>query len=236
MIHSGSCHDILPTLPPESVDLIVTDPPYNIGENYAGYCDTIAPDVYLDRLRRTFRECRRVLEATGSIIVIQGDAYAAETRLILDEFFLRRQWCIWHYTFGVQCKAMFARSHVHVFYYTMSTDFTFNADAVRVPSARQAMGDPRANPAGKLPDDVMTFSRLCGTFRERRGTPNQLPEDLVSRFILALSNPGDTVLNPYAGSGTVPAVAAKLGRKGVGIEIVPAYHRIACDRLAEVSR
>lgn len=221
-------------LPSSSVQLVVTDPPYNVGYMYAGYCDNLPRDDYLERLRFVFRECHRVLNGSGTMIVVQGDHYAAETKLLLDNAgFIFRQWCVWYYTFGVQCSRMFARSHVHVLYYTKSRAFTFNADAVRVPSDRQTKyGDTRANPAGKLPDDVMTFSRVCGTFKERRGTPNQLPESLVERFILACSNPGDTVLDPYCGSGTVPAVAKRLGRQFIGIELVPEYANIAKERVS----
>lgn len=237
MIHLGDNLTILPALPPASVDLVFTDPPYNVGENYAGYDDSLAPSEYMYQLRSVLNQCKRVLKPQGAIVVIQGDRFAAETKLLLSPLFCFRQWCIWHYTFGVQCTRMFAKSKVHIFHCTNSyTHFTFNADAVRVESARQRIGDSRANPAGKIPDDVMTFSRVCGTFKERRGTPNQLPEALAERFILALSNPGDVVLDPYCGSGTIPAVAQRLGRKGVGIELVPAYHAIAACRLLEVTQ
>jgi site-specific DNA-methyltransferase (adenine-specific) len=172
MIHLGSCLDILPKLPRDSVDLIFTDPPYNIGVDYGvNHNDKKERNVYLDELDKVFSHCHDLLKYTGSIVVVQGDEYAAQTKLLLDDYFFFRQWCIWHYTFGVQCTNKFARSHAHIFYYTVHPrEFTFNAHAIRVPSARLTKyADPRANPDGKLPDDVMTFSRVCGTFKEKGG-------------------------------------------------------------------
>jgi DNA modification methylase len=233
LIHLGSNLAVLPTLAPEIVDLVFTDPPYNVGYKYAGYDDNRSTGDYLDALDDVLHECKRVLKPNGQIVVIQGDKFAAETKLMLDVCGLYfRQWCIWHYTFGVQCTRRFAKSHVHVLHATKSPCFfTFNADAVRVQSARSLVyNDPRANPKGKVPDDVMTCSRVCGTFRERLPVPNQLPEALCERFIRALTNPGDSVLDPFCGSGTIPHVANKLGRVGHGIELVPEYHKIAEER------
>ena len=81
--------------------------------------------------------------------------------------------------------------------------------------------------------DVWQINRVCGTFRERvKGVPTQLPEELVRRIIGVSSNPGDTVLDPFAGSGTTPAVAAAMGRKAIGVELNPEYAAIAERRLA----
>ena len=121
-------------------------------------------------------------------------------------------------------------------------EFTFNAEAIRVPSARQLVyGDRRANPTGRLPDDTWIlrpqdlpdgftaeedtwyFPRVCGTFKERAGWHGcQMPEQLLGRIIRACSNPGELVLDPFAGSGTTLAVAKKLGRRYLGFELSPA--------------
>jgi DNA modification methylase len=101
-----------------------------------------------------------------------------------------------------------------------------------VPSDRQTKyGDKRAAAGGKIMGDVWTISRVCGTFKERvKGVPTQLPSELVRRIVGVSSNPGDTVLDIFAGSGTVCAVAEEMGRQGVGIELNPEYAEIAHGR------
>jgi site-specific DNA-methyltransferase (adenine-specific) len=167
-----------------------------------------------------------------------------------------RNWIVWHYTFGVNCTRKFNRSHGHIFYYVVEPkDFTFNADAVRVPSDRQTTyGDRRANPVGKLPNDVWVLrpqeeedrcfrpesdtwyvARVCGTFKERKGGhPCQMPEAILERIIRASSNAGDLVLDPFAGSGTTLAVAKRLRRRYLGIELSPNYAELATKRLEGV--
>jgi len=166
-----------------------------------------------------------------------------------------RNWIVWHYTFGVSCTKKFNRSHAHIFYYVVDPKkYTFNADAVRVPSARQTTyADRRANPVGKLPDDTWYLrpqesddhfradsdswhlSRVCGTFRERTGHPCQMPEAVLERIIKVASNPGDTVLDPFAGSGTTVAVAKRLRRRFLGIELSEDYASAVRDRLSTVA-
>ena len=103
-----------------------------------------------------------------------------------------------------------------------------------VPSARQTKyNDRRAAPGGKIMGDVWQISRVCGTFHERvEGVPTQLPRELVSRIIGVSSNPGDLVLDPFAGSGTTLAVAKEMGRRAIGIELNAEYAAIAGGRVA----
>jgi site-specific DNA-methyltransferase (adenine-specific) len=185
-----------------------------------------------------------VLKPTASFYVAIGDEYAAEVKVRLDGLGLTmRNWIIWHYTFGVNCKLKFNRSHAHIFYYVVDPKhFTFNAEAIRVPSARQTTyADRRANPAGKLPDDTWVLrpqedgnlfrpdedtwyvSRVCGTFKERANHPCQMPEAVLERIIRVSSSPGELVLDPFGGSGTTLAAAKRLGRNYLGIELSPEY-------------
>ncbi|UCE58601.1 MAG: site-specific DNA-methyltransferase [Phycisphaerales bacterium] len=142
--------------------------------------------------------------------------------------------------------------------------FTFNDSAIRVPSARQLVyGDKRANPKGRVPDDTWIirptpekswllrpqdlpqgftadgdtwyFPRVCGTFKERAGFHGcQMPEQLLARIINACSNEGDLVLDPFAGSGTTPAVAKKLNRRYLGIEMSKQYASKCRQRLRRI--
>jgi site-specific DNA-methyltransferase (adenine-specific) len=151
---------------------------------------------------------------------------------------------IWYYTFGVNCKYKFSRSHTHLFHFVKDPkNFTFNNKDIRVPSARQLVyADSRADSNGRLPDDtwilrpqdapqsfkskedVWHIPRVCGTFKERAGWHGcQMPEQLLGRIIKASSNPGETVLDPFGGSGTTLAVAKKLGRHYIGFELSKNY-------------
>ena len=235
-IVQGDVLEVLPSWPESSVDLVFADPPFNIGYKYDKYRDDLAPEAYLDWTGRWLDACLRVLKPTGAMWIAIGDEYAAELRVMMRKRATLRNWIIWRYTFGQSCKGKFNRSHAHLFYFVKDPKhFTFNADAVRVPSDRQLKyNDIRANPKGKLPDDVWTFSRVCGTFKERVGWhPCQMPVRLLERIITACSNPDDVVLDPFAGSGTTLVAAARLGRQWTGVELSDEYAARAAKRVAE---
>ena len=237
------------------VDLVFADPPFNIGYLYDGYNDERNAEDYLNFSEDWMRAVHRALKPTGSFYLAIGDEYAADLCVIARRQigFNLRNWIIWHYTFGQQPKAMFARSHTHILYFTKdSKEFTFNPDAIRVASARQTTyGDARANPKGKLPDDVWFLrpqetetpffdpecdtwyvSRVCGTFKEREGWHGcQMPIAVLDRIIKSSSNPGDIVLDPFNGSGTTVVSAALLGRNYVGVDQSEAYVGYARKRL-----
>ena len=234
----GDCLKVLAKLPPGYSQLVIADPPYNIGYEYDKYDDSRQHQDYCDWSREWMEACKRVLAANGSMYVAIGDDYAAELRIIGRDLGLTlRNWIVWHYTFGQSTRAKFARSHIHIFYFVADPNsFTFNGQAVRVLSDRQKQyADRRANPAGKIPDDTwVVFPRVCGTFGERAKGPNQLPEALVARIVRASSNPGDLVLDPFCGSGTSAAVAAPLSRRYLSIDISAEYARQARNRIKSV--
>jgi len=237
----GDCIDVLSRVKGPFADLVFADPPFNIGYRYDKYKDKLKKDNYIAWTKDWMAACKRVLKPHGSFYIAIGDEYAANVKVIADELGLfMRNWIIWHYTFGQQMKNKFARSHTHIFYFVSDkTNFTFNDYAVRVPSDRQLLyNDRRANPKGKMPDDVWnTYSRLCGTFRERAGWhPCQMPENLLKRIISASSNPADCVLDPFSGSGTTAAAAKELGRNYVGIDISEKYVENTRRRLKELDK
>jgi len=256
-IFHGDCLEVLNKLPAECIDLVFADPPFNINYAYDFYRDDLQADQYVAFSRAWMQACMRALKPTGSFYIAIGDEYAAEIRKLIDELGGHfRNWIIWHVTFGQAMQKKFSRSHVHIFYFTASKKgFTFNADLVRVPSARQTTyNDRRANKNGKLPDDTWvlrpqedaTFfqpdqdtwyvSRVCGTFSERQRWHNcQMPEALLERIIKASSNEGDIVLDPFSGSGTTCVVAKRLRRRYVGIELSKNYVKKSLIRLADVA-
>ncbi len=256
-IYTGDCLAHLPQLASGIVDLAFADPPFNIGYDYDIYEDRHEAEHYLDWSRRWGAEVVRLLKPEGTFWLAIGDEYAAELKLIFQGLGLTcRNWVIWYYTFGVHCKRKFSRSHAHLFYFVKDANrFTFNADAIRVPSARQLVyADARADGRGRVPDDTWIlrpqdlpdgfteeedtwyFPRVCGTFKERAGWHGcQMPEQLLGRIIRACSNPGEIVLDPFAGSGTTLAVAKKLGRRWLGCELSPDYAARVETRLRAVA-
>lgn len=255
-VWTGDSLELLAKVPAGSVDLAFADPPFNIGYQYDKYHDSRTAADYLAWTEKWLAAVKRTLKPTGSMFVAIGDEYAAEHKVRLDALGLTlRNWIVWHYTFGVSCTRKFNRSHAHIFYYVADPkQYTFNADAVRVKSARQtAYADRRANPLGKLPDDTWylrpqeaddhfspesdtwAVSRVCGTFRERTDHPCQMPEAVLERIVRVASNPGDVVIDPFAGSGTTLAVAKRLRRRFLGIELSAAYAEAVRERLKAVT-
>jgi DNA modification methylase len=237
----GDCIEVLSGVSEPFADLIFADPPFNIGYKYDKYFDKVKKKNYIAWTKEWMSICKKVLKPHGSFYIAIGDEYAANVKIIADELGLfMRNWIIWHYTFGQQTKNKFARAHTHIFYLVNDKkNFTFNDYAVRIPSDRQLLyNDKRANPAGKMPDDVWNgYSRVCGTFKERLGWhPCQMPENLLKRIISASSKPGDFVLDPFCGSGTTAAAAYQLGRHYTGIEISERYVRNTKKRLAKFEK
>jgi len=234
----GDCVEVLGKVEQPFADLIFADPPFNIGYKYDRYNDKRARKDYLEWTEAWISVCvENVLKPNGSFYIAIGDRYAAEVKMRAEELGLKlRNWIIWHYSFGQQMRTKYALSHTHIFYFVMDErNFVFNDDAVRVISDRQKKyADKRANPAGKMPDDVWDeYPRVCGTFEERTGFPCQMPESLLARIIRLSSNEGDWVLDPFSGSGTTPVVAAKLRRIYTGIELSREYVQEVRARIEE---
>ena len=256
-VREGDCLELLSRVSSGSIPLAFADPPFNIGYSYDTYHDRRSTDDYLDWSTRWMSEIRRILRPDGTFWLAIGDEYAAELKVIATRElgFVCRSWVVWYYTFGVNCQQKFNRSHAHLFHFVCDPkSFTFNADTIRVPSARELVyGDRRANPKGRLPDDTWIlrpqdltsgfnidedtwyFPRVCGTFKERSGWHGcQMPEQLLGRIIRSSSHPGDLVVDPFAGSGTTLAVAKKLGRSYLGFELSADYVAHIRKRLASV--
>lgn len=188
-----------------SVDLAFADPPFNIGYDYDRYDDRQRPEDYLRWCREWMAEVVRLLTDDGTFWLAIGDEYAAELKCLMTDGLVlpgdgpvkercleglgltMRSWVVWYYTFGVNCKSKFTRSHAHLFYMVKDPKrFTFNADepGVRVPSARQLVyADKRANPKGRLPDDTwMAVPAVPPPMTYRHGDFALRPQDLPESF------------------------------------------------------
>lgn len=250
-IITGDALLLLPQLA-ERPSLIVTDPKYNQGVDYGPgeSSDSLPPDEYLAWCRRWMFACYNALTPTGSMFVVINTEWADDYgKLLTESGFHHRNRIVWFYRFGVHQSRKFGRDHAIIRYVVKDPrQFTFNADAVRVPSARQARyKDKRADSRGRVPGDVWEIPldnfasdvwevpRVCGTFRERiPGFPTQLPEALVERMVLACSNAGELVADPFCGSATTLVAAKRHGRRGIGIELSPAYSESGRERLRGV--
>lgn len=238
----------------QHADLVFADPPFNIGYEYDVYEDVKSYKDYLGWSYNWMGQVHHVLKPNGSFWLAIGDEFAAELKVAARTVgFTCRSWVIWYYTFGVNCKTKFTRSHTHLFHFVKNPkDFTFNADAIKVPSARQLVyKDKRASAGGRLPDDtwilrpqeidipetdsVWHVPRVAGTFKEREGFHGcQMPELILERIIKVSSNPGELVLDPFSGSATTSAVAKRLGREFVAFDISEEYVRKGNERIQNV--
>jgi site-specific DNA-methyltransferase (adenine-specific) len=218
-------------LPSDSMDLIVADPPYNLGKDYGNNHDERDRSDYERFTRDWLSEAVRLLRPGGSLYVFMGVRFIARLfSLLQDELRLDfNGWITWHYTQGMGRKNGFSPRHEDILYFTRGKPFVFNLDEVRVP---QKYYRQRNNMAGANPGDVWHFSHVHYCSAERWPHPTQKPEALLERIIRASSRPGDMVLDPFVGSGTTCRVALALERRCIGIDLNPEYIAMSRERIA----
>jgi DNA modification methylase len=217
--------------------LIFTDPPYNIGINYGSHHDDSLPDTeFVAWCEKWIALCVECLADDGSLWLMINDKYAADFVIVGRKLGLHlRSWIKWYETFGLNCFNNFNKTSRHILYFVKDEKrFVFNEVAVLRPSDRQAKyGNTRAQPSGKILDDVWQIPRLIGTCNERiPDFPTQLPLELVARIVGVASDPGDLVMDPFNGSGTTGVAAIQQLRKYIGIELSAKFASIAQKRLA----
>lgn len=239
-----------------SAFLGIADPPYNFGQEYDAYEDNLKHDEYLAWTRTWLEAMTHALHKHGSLWIFAPDEWVSEIDLLARKEFkyYKQNHIVWYFTFGQAQQKKFTRSHCHLLWLSRTkTRFTFNADPLRVPSARQAIyKDKRANAPGKLPDDTWVLykhqleplfkpdadtwlmSRICGTFKEREPTsPNQIPIPMMERIIRATSDEGDLVVDAFCGTGSAGVACAIHNRSYVGYDLSQACVRQATNRIAE---
>jgi site-specific DNA-methyltransferase (adenine-specific) len=242
IIH-GDCRATL-GLPRGEARLVFADPPYNVGMDYGDgkKADRLSDDAYLDSCATWMAFAYHRLAPDGSFWVLIGDEYAAEFKLLLGEaLFTVRAWVKWHETFGVYSAAQnnFGRCSRHLFYCVKDPkNYVFHAEAVRRPSDRQAKyNDARADPAGKIWDDVWQIPRLVGTAAERiPDFPTQLPLALLRPIIACATDPGDLVMDFFSGAATTGVAAVEAGRRYIGIEKSGRFVELSTLRMKGISR
>lgn len=228
----GDAVDEMKKLENGSVDLIIADPPYNLGKDYKNNLDKKDFDDYLEFSRNWLSEATRVLKPSGTIYVFMGFRFISYLYIIMEKDLNLKfsAWIVWHYTQGMGKKKGFSPRHDDVLAFTKSSSFTFNLDDIRIP---QKYYRQRNNMRGANPGDVWQFSHVHYSNPNRQDHPTQKPEGLIERMILASSNKGDKVLDPFSGSGTTMRVCQQTHRRAVGIEMNPEYVDMTHKRLEE---
>ena len=244
-VTTGDCLAVMDAMPAGCCRLVFADPPYNIGFGYgpdaAGveHDDRMTPAAYADFTRAWTAAAARLLADDGTLWVMLPDALAYELAPVIAAVTgLRRLLTvIWRETFGPYDarEPDFTRTHRHLLRFARDPrDRVFDADAVRVESARQRGGDARANPRGKVMDSVWDVPRLAGNAAERvkvHRPPTQLPLELVRPAVVCSTRAGDLVCDPFAGTGTTAVAAVQLGRRFAGAERNPRFADVARGRV-----
>lgn len=255
-----ACNDVLnfiEDIPKESVTLIVTSPPYNIGKAYE---ERIEFQDYLKWQEEVVRKCVDVLRPEGSICWEVGN-YVEEGEVFpLDVFFYRifkkfklklRNRIIWHFGHGLHARKRFSGRYETILWFTKTDKYIFNLDAVRIPQkypGKRAYkgpnkGKPSCHPLGKNPSDlwnivlrdwekeIWEIPNVKCNHPEKTIHPSQFPIELVERLVLALTNEGDTVFDPFVGVGSSIIAAIIHNRKGIGVDKEKIYTDIAYKRI-----
>lgn len=239
----GDCIEVLATIKSKSVDLIFADPPYNIGKDFGNNKDQwVSVDEYVAWCKKWIDECMRVLKDDGTMYFMTATQHMPYLDIYVSRKYHVLSRIVWTYdSSGVQSKKNFGSLYEPILMIckTPKSSYVFNADAILVEaktgSVRKLI-DYRKDPpqpysTEKVPGNVWNFSRVRFKMDEYENHPTQKPEALLERIIKASSNIGDIVLDPFAGSFTTCAVAHKLGRKTVGIDLNHEYFEIGIRRV-----
>jgi len=260
VIMPGDCLQTLGNLPEAFAKLIITSPPYNIGKAY----EKAAPlNQYLESLNPVIDQIVRVLSSDGSLCWQVGNYVQDGEVFPLDIYFYQlfkakglklRNRIIWHFDHGLHASKRFSGRYETLLWFTKGDAYTFNLDPVRVPSKYpgkthfkgEKRGQPSGNPLGKNPSDIWrivvqdwetalwNIPNVKANHPEKTIHPCQFPIELVERCILALTNEGDWVLDPFSGVGSALLAALKNKRRAFGCEKEAEYIEIARQRIADL--
>ncbi len=244
----GNAMAWLSSLESESVDLVFADPPYNIKK--AEWDSFESQQEYVNWSLRWIEQAARVLKPTGTLYVCGFSEILADLKLPVSKLFEGCRWLVWHYKNKANLGSDWGRSHESILHFRKTRRFAFNIDDVRIlygshtlkypdhpqaESSQYGKGNTdrrwQPNPKGAKPRDVLEIPTTCNGMHEKTPHPTQKPEELIRRFVLASSNPGDLVVDPFLGSGTTAVVAEQLKRKWKGCDISAEYCQWAAERI-----
>ncbi|MGC2222398.1 MAG: site-specific DNA-methyltransferase [Methylocella sp.] len=216
-------------LPAESMQLVVTSPPYKIGKAYEAKSSL---EIYIAAQAKLIAECVRLLHPLDTMLypIFQRHGLKLRNRIV------------WHFEHGLHCSKRLSGRYETILWFTKGDDYIFNLDPIRVPSkypGKKYFKGPKAgqfsgNPLGKNPGDVWVFPNVKNNHVEKTPHPCQFPVELIERLVLSLTEKGGNVLDPYMGVGTAIIGAELHGRIGYGCDVVRQYADIAVERLGEL--
>lgn len=258
MLFSGDVNDSILKIPDQSVNLIITSPPYNIGKDYE---KKTTIEKYLQQQVKIIEQMIRILADNGSLCwqvgnyINKGEVFPLDIyyyNIFKHQFklFLRNR-IIWYFGHGLHTSKRFSGRYETILWFTKSDNYTFNLDPVRVPAKYpgkrhykgKKVGQPSGNPQGKNPSDIweiminewetglMDIPNVKSNHCEKTTHPCQFPIELVERCVLALTNEGDTIYDPYAGAGSSLIAGIKHNRRVIGSEKNPEYCQITHQRI-----
>jgi site-specific DNA-methyltransferase (adenine-specific) len=246
----------LKSLPSESVDMIFADPPYNIKK--ADWDNFESQEKYIEFSMQWIEQAARILKSTGTLFVCGFSEILADLKHPATKYFKSCRWIIWHYKNKANLGKDWGRSHESIIHFRKSKQFTFNMDDIRIPYNEHTLKYPshpqaetsqygngkngthiwEPNPRGakpkdvlEIPQDMIEIPTTCNGMHEKTPHPTQKPEELLRRLILSSSHVGDTVLDPFCGSGTTPVCAEQLQRKWMACDLSPQYLEWSARRI-----
>ncbi len=246
-IYHGDCREILPSL--EKVDLVFTDPPFNIGKDYGeAVNDNLPIEEYYQWCEEWISQCFDLLVSTGSFYLMNSQTRIGRCQVIMDKHGLFHNLIVWRHYEAAQ-KDRLLRQHQDILFYSKSKDFKFDPYAQLKPrdmerdwlfktQYRREDGDR----IGDIWDDIKQLQGgacmsneaiTIGLDATKKAHRQQMPEHLAVRGILFSTDKEALVLDPFLGSGTTCYCAKKLNRKSIGIEISEKYCEIAAKRCSQ---
>ncbi|HEX77993.1 MAG TPA: site-specific DNA-methyltransferase [Dehalococcoidia bacterium] len=246
VLYHGDCLALLNQIPPSSVQLVVTSPPYNIGKSYE---QKRILDEYLTEQAQVISRCVELLKDGGSICWEVGNHIVGSQEVLPLDIALYpifashdlklRNRIIWHFEHGLHCSKRFSGRYETILWFTKGDRYVFNLDPVRVPQKYPGkkyfkgpkVGKYSSHPLGKNPGDLWIIPNVKHRHIEKTIHPCQFPVELVERLVLALTHEGDLVLDPYIGVGSTAVAALMHGRRAAGADIVGEYIEIAKQRV-----
>jgi len=254
-LYQGNSIDWLASLDDASVDLVFADPPYNIKK--ADWDSFESQEQYIEWSIQWMSQASRVLKPTGSMYVCGFSEILADLKRPASKYFKHCRWLIWHYKNKANLGNDWGRSHESIIHFRKSDSTKINVDDVRTPYGAHTLkypSHPQAetsvygkgsskqrdnwtpHPKGAKPKDVIDIPTICNGMGEKTPHPTQKPEELLRKLVLASSNEGDLVIDPFSGSGTTVVVAEQLNRRWMGCDLDAQYNRWAIERIENVRR
>lgn len=244
-IEFGDCRELLKTIPDNSVTLVVTSPPYNIGKKYGKYSDKISLEEWKELINDVTKEIYRVLKPNGSFFLNLSPIPLGNDKEILplpyigydimkDNNFKIRNIITWTFNNMQNCTNRLSGRYENIVWGVKDlNNYIFNLDEIRIPYITK--NDKRlVGGIGRNPTDVWYFDRVNNMTKKKLDLthPTIYPLPMIVRILKMSSNVGDTILDPFAGSGTSLVAAKILNRKAIGFELDTKYKNECERRLA----